>query len=253
MKTKDIIERLEKMFPTSGTEGFDSETGLTHDAGKAVSKIGYTTNLTPDVIEKAKAMGVDLILTHHDAWKFIYGIKEKCMEMLKAYGISHYYVHLPLDDADFGTNSALAERLGFKVTKKMNDCEGFKCGVLAEIEDGISLKVFVERAEKLMGEKVQTWQFNDRLIKRIHIICGAGFITTDMKEGVDEGVDLYMTGERILYTVEYAQLHEVNLVVGSHTFVELPGVESMVMKLVEQLNGIEACLIEERHIEAEVL
>ena len=49
------------------------------------------------------------MITHHDAWEFIYGLKETCKEKLFEYNISHYFNHLPLDDCDFGTNNSLIE------------------------------------------------------------------------------------------------------------------------------------------------
>jgi len=45
---------------------------------------------------------VDLILTHHDAWDFIYRFKEAWEKKLKEENISHFWVHGPLDYVDFG-------------------------------------------------------------------------------------------------------------------------------------------------------
>jgi len=59
--------------------------------------------------------------------------------------------------------------------------------------------------------------------------------------------DVYLTGEKILYTVEFAKLYDLNLVVGSHTFTELLGVKSMLEK--SELGLIEIVRIDEEHIE----
>ncbi|GGA31608.1 hypothetical protein GCM10010917_15910 [Paenibacillus physcomitrellae] len=40
---------------------------------------------------EAKEKEGDLILTHHDARDFIYGMKEECVRRLKEYEIAHYY------------------------------------------------------------------------------------------------------------------------------------------------------------------
>lgn len=101
-----------------------------------------------------------------------------------------------------------------------------------------------------LGEKVQSWKFNNKDINRVFILCGAGHLTSDMKQAVDEECDLYLTGEKILYSIEYAKLNKMNLVVGSHTFIELFGVKSMAELVSDEFNDVEIVLIDEQHLEA---
>ncbi len=245
-----IIAFIDSQFRTRNIQSYKEESGITFNANKNIKKIGYATNLTLEVIEKAKDQQVDLIMTHHDAWDFIYGLKEECAELLKEYGISHYYNHLPLDDSEFGTNSSLAKELGLMEIKKAFNEDGYMCGVIAEYDDRKSFYDFVHLFEEKLGEKVQSWRFNDNEIKRVGIICGAGHMTSDIKEAVDEKCDLYVTGEKLLYTVEYAKLQKMNLVVGSHTFIELFGVRSMAELVLDKFDDTEVVLLAEEHIEA---
>ena len=46
------------------------------------------------------------MLTHHDAWDFVFGMQAACQDLLKQHQISCLYVHALLDDADFGTNAS---------------------------------------------------------------------------------------------------------------------------------------------------
>jgi len=249
MRVEKIIERINNQFETKDNEFFNVQAGITYDAKKEITKIGYATNLTLEVIESANDLGIGLIVTHHDAWSFIGDLKEKCLDLLKKYKISHYFNHLPLDDASFGTNSSLANELGLKQLKKTNEESGFMCGLIGEYDKEVEFNDFRELCEKLFGEKVQAWQFNNRPIKKVHILCGAGHLTTDMAVSLEEGCDLYLTGEKILYSIEYAKLNELNLVVGSHTFTELFGVKSMLEGV--ELKGIEIHEIGEEHIESD--
>ncbi|WP_090825556.1 hypothetical protein [Paenibacillus sp. yr247] len=44
---------------------------------------------------------VDLIITHHDAWDFVFGMKKECHNPMKQFKISHYFVQkmiLSIDD-----------------------------------------------------------------------------------------------------------------------------------------------------------
>ncbi|GMQ60677.1 Nif3-like dinuclear metal center hexameric protein [Vallitalea sediminicola] len=246
----EVIEHIDSKFRTKNYDDYKEESGIIHNSHKNIQKIGYSTNLTPEVIEHANEQKVDLILTHHDAWNFIYGLKEECKRLLEEYGISHYFNHLPLDDCEFGTNSSLAIELGLVEVKKTCDEDGYMCGIIAEYKEGRVFEDFVKLVEGKLGEKVQSWKFNNKDINRVFILCGAGHITSDMKQAVDEECDLYLTGEKILYTIEYAKLNKMNLVVGSHTFIELFGVKSMAELVSDEFNDVEIVLIEEQHLEA---
>jgi len=149
----DIIEYLEKCFTNINKEIFKEESGISFDAKKDILTIGYATNLTPEVIEKANEEGIDLILTHYRAWEFIEGFSENCMELLDAYSISHYHNHLPLDDASFGTNSSLAKVLDVGEIKKSNEEDGFMCGVIGHTKQEFSFDNFVEHIESKLEEK----------------------------------------------------------------------------------------------------
>lgn len=125
MKLDLIINKINSKFMSQENEHYNEQCGLMFNASNEVKKIGYASNLTLEVIEKANEMEVHLIVTHHDAWTFIGNLNERCHELLKKYGISHYYNHLPLDDAKFGTNYSLARVLGLNVLKQVNEEEGF--------------------------------------------------------------------------------------------------------------------------------
>lgn len=248
MELYRVVDKINFQFHTRSNGFYAEQSGVTYDAGVEVHRIGYATNLTLEVIESARRANINLIVTHHDAWTFIGDLNERCMKLLREYGISHYFNHLPLDDAEFGTNASLAKALGLKVLKRVNDEDGFKCGLVGEFDTSVDFRKFKELCEDIMGESVQSWRFNDRPIKRVHILCGAGHLTTDMQVSIEEDCDVYLTGEKILYTVEFAKLNALNLIVGSHTFTELLGVKSMLEQ--SGLDELEIVKINEDHMEA---
>lgn len=251
MKVEKIVEYILTLFDTVDNKEFHNESGITVESKKDIKKIGYCTNLTIDVIEKAKINNVDMLITHHDAWDFIYGLKDVCISKLEEYQISHYYNHLPLDDCDFGTNNSLVNKLGLKIIEETHLEDGFYCGRIAEFKEEISLKELVNKLENILKEPVKAWKFNDRKIKRVGIVCGGGGFTPDLKEAVDKSCDVYITGEKVLYTIEYAEFKKLNLIIGSHTFTELFGIESLAKKISEKFDDIEIVEIHEKHLEAE--
>jgi len=251
MKLTRIEEYINSLFKTTDNPEYHSESGVTYDAIKNIERIGYCTNLTPSVIEKAKTQGVDLIITHHDAWDFIPDLKEVCTGKLKEYGISHYYNHLPLDDCEFGTNDSLVEKLGLNLVEKTHEFDGFKFGRIGEYEEKIEFTQLVSVLEKSLDESVKSWQFNDRKVKRVGLVCGNGGQVDCMKVAVDKSCDVYITGENDLYTIQYAQLKGLNLIIGSHTFTELFGIENLALKLKSRFEEIEIVKIQEEHLETQ--
>lgn len=247
-----IVERINDLFIIKSKEIFDGESGITYNADKKVKKVGYCVNLTLETIEEARNRGVDLMVTHHDAWDEIYGLKEACIEKLAEFGISHYYNHLPLDDCNFGTNDSFLKRLDLEIVKRTHEWEGLYFGRVAEYEEEIELDELVENIENLLEETVRFWRFNDRKVKRVGLVCGNGAPTACLKEAIENKCDVYITGECNLYTIQYAQFKGINLIIGSHTFTEFFGIESLALKLNESIKELEIVALNEVHYETNI-
>jgi putative NIF3 family GTP cyclohydrolase 1 type 2 len=100
-----------------------------------------------------------------------------------------------------------------------------------------------------LNEPVRAWKNNSNEVKRIGVLTGAGNSTDNMKSAVDNGCDTYITGEVNLYTIQYAQFVGINLIVGSHTFTEIFGVETLVNKIHEVHPTFEIIQLFEPHDE----
>lgn len=250
MDVSNIVERINEFFNVEDKEIYTSESGITYNAQKKVEKLGYCVNLTLETVEEARTHGVDLMITHHNAWDEIYGLKDACIEKLREYGISHYYNHLPLDDCNFGTNDSLLKRLNLKIVKRTHEWEGLYFGRVAEYDEEIELNELVKNIERLLEEPVKSWRFNDRKVKRVGLVCGNGGTTTCLKEAVENNCDTFITGECDLYTIQYARFKGINLIIGSHTFTELFGIESLALKLKDTIKELEIVMLNEEHYEA---
>lgn len=251
MRLSEIEEFILSLFDTKNNDCFHEESGITVRGTEEIKKIGYCTNLTLDTIEEARKNKVDLMITHHDAWDFIYGLKDACREKLLENNISHYFNHLPLDDCDFGTNNSLVEKLGLQIIEKTHLEDGFHCGRITETNVEITFEDLVQKLETLLEEPVKAWKFKDEAIKRIGLVCGGGGFTTDLRVAAEKNCDVYITGEKVLYTIEYAKFIGMNLIIGSHTFTEIFGIESLAKKVKEKYNDIEIIRLMEEHLEAQ--
>ncbi|MFZ5969070.1 MAG: Nif3-like dinuclear metal center hexameric protein [Bacillota bacterium] len=249
MRLNELEQYITSLFDTRDNEHFQEESGVTVRGAEEIKRIGYCTNLTMETIEEARKNNIDLIITHHDAWESLFGLKEACKQKLLAYNISHYFNHLPLDDCEFGTNNALVERLGLRIVKKSHLEDGFYCGRIAEFEEEIPFEELVQKLETILEEPVKAWRFKNGNIKRVGVVCGGGGLTPDVKIAVEEDCDVYITGEKILYTIEYAQFAKINLIIGSHTFTEVFGIEGLAKKINEKFNDVEIIRLKEAHLE----
>lgn len=233
MDYRHLKERLINMFDPEKLRSVPEEWGFYNETERDIKRIGYATNLTNEIIEKAEEEEVDFLLTHHDSWEFIYGLKAQCNEMLQTSGITHAFFHAPLDDADFGTSASLAKALGMRNCKKvMPYRELYYGGIVGEIIL-MDFDSFAVTLTEILQESVRCNRNNDRPIRRIAVAAGGGNMTGDMKAAVELGCDTYVTGEYALYSQQYARFCGMNLFVGSHTNTEILGVKNMA----EQLAG----------------
>lgn len=246
-----LQEYLDQLFNREKLAAFPGEHGFTYIAGEEFGRIGYATNLTPGTITAAAAERVDLLVTHHDAWDFVYWMKERCLGMMAELGLSHYFNHAPLDDADFGTNASLMKKIGIRETVKSNLYEKtFYTGRVGEFAQAIPFEALVRLLESILEEPVLAWKNNDRPVRKVGVVTGGGLMTGDVREIVELGGEVYITGERVLYTIEYARFAGINLVVGSHTFTEIFGVEGLALKIKETFGEVTVIRLKEDHLEA---
>jgi dinuclear metal center YbgI/SA1388 family protein len=228
----------------------NDEYGFNNPIARNITRVGYATNLSLEVVKRAAEQDIHLVITHHDAWNFLYGLKEQCSRLLEEHGIAHFYIHLPLDFAEFGTCNSLLREIGAsQIVRQTQSIDGKEIIGIAEFDEFITFDGLVEIIQEKLGEEVKAWQNSDTLIKRVGVITGAGNSTELLRQAKEAECDVYITGEKTLYSVQYAKFIGLNLIVGSHTFTEIFGVRSFVEKLKEEFGEIEGIYLEEEHLE----
>ncbi|MEG0772046.1 Nif3-like dinuclear metal center hexameric protein, partial [Clostridium sp.] len=110
----------------------------------------------------------------------------------------------------------------------------------------------VKNIENLLEEPVKSWRFNNKKVKHVGLVCGNGGPTACLKEAVENKCDVYITGECNLYTIQYAQFKGINLIIGSHTFTEIFGIQSLALKLNENKKVLKIVRLNEKHYEANI-
>ena len=228
MNFEELIDELKKCFLPVHLEQYPDEFGYTVHSGAKIERLGYATNLDGHVASQAISAQVDALITHHDAWEFLYDIRQVSYEKLANAHISHCFVHLPLDSASFGTAVSLARRIGLVPKDTFAFENGLPCGRICESLSPLDFLDLVALVRTATNDHVRYWHNHSKAVSRVGITTGGGNATGYIRQAVDRDCDTFITGETSLYTAQYARHIGVNLIVGTHTHTELPGVQSLV-------------------------
>ncbi|EIT87067.1 SMS protein [Fictibacillus macauensis ZFHKF-1] len=249
MNLQQFQQSISTLFPQQLLEDFTGDYGFTSKKNDCISTIGYCTNLSLEVMEQAAANNVDLLITHHDAWDFLYGLQEACVAKLEAYNISHFWIHGPLDMIEFGTCTSLMNELGLSVVRYSTYDDDTEFPGIGEFHLPVSFEQLAGKMSSTLAEPVRAWKNNEKQVKKVGILTGAGHASQHLKMAYEQGCDTYITGEVTLYTIQYAQFLGMNLLVGSHTFTEFFGVKSLCEQLENEHPALRFVPLKESHFE----
>ena len=229
-KVKDFYGYLNSIAPFETQEDWDNSGMLVGDMDAEVKKVAVVLDITHEEIKKAKAIGADLIISHHPViFNQIKSVTKVSVPYeLVASSINALCCHTPLDIADGGTNDSLAELFGIEVTRT---------------EDPILRLGTVEptTAENLAGKIAKTLntkvRYADagRKIEKIAICTGAG---CSLIEAAGE-IDAFITGDASHHNFLDCIQTGITLIAAGHYETEIVVVPVLVKKLQAQFPDIE--------------
>lgn len=229
-KVKDFYGYLNSIAPFETQEDWDNSGMLVGDMDAEVKKVAVVLDITHEEIKKAKAIGADLIISHHPViFNPIKSVTRGSVPYeLVASSINALCCHTPLDIADGGTNDSLAELLGIEVTRT---------------EDPILRLGTVEptTAQELAGKIANTLNTKVRYadagktIKKIAICTGAG---CSLIEAAGE-IDAFITGDASHHNFLDCIQAGITLIAAGHYETEIVVVPVLVKKLQAQFPDIE--------------
>lgn len=229
-KVKDFYGYLNSIAPFETQEDWDNSGMLVGDMDAEVKKVAVVLDITHEEIKKAKAIGADLIISHHPViFSPVKSVTRGSVPYeLVASSINALCCHTPLDIADGGTNDSLAELLGIEVTRT---------------EDPILRLGTVEptTAENLAGKIAKTLntkvRYADagRKIEKIAICTGAG---CSLIEAAGE-IDAFITGDASHHNFLDCVQAGITLIAAGHYETEIVVVPVLVKKLQAQFPDIE--------------
>ncbi len=201
-----IIEVMEKLSPPNLADDWDNVGLLVGHVSGKVSKIFVALDLTLDVLEEAKALKVDTIITHHPIMrKPLLKITDetiaskKIIELIK-HNISLYSAHTNFDAAVGGTNDILFKTLRLLEESKQvllqNNVNSFGMGRVGNLPKEMKLSEFICFVkEKLNLENVSYVGNCEKVIKRVALCTGGTAKTEFFKAAIKNNCDAYVCGD----------------------------------------------------------
>lgn len=216
VKVKDIIKEMEKIAPPFLKESYDNVGLMVGEKEKEVRKVLLALDCTKKVVEEAKELNVDLIVTHHpllfrkpnrivkedlQGWKIIELIKND---------ISLYSSHTNLDSVKGGINEEIVNVLGFNKSNIISKSEikGFEdCGIgrIITLDKEIVTEDIIKRVKEKLHIKNLRAAIGKNTVSKIAVINGSG--QDFFGRAVSLGADCIITGDTTYHFVsDYKEL-----------------------------------------------
>lgn len=229
-KVKDFYGYLNSIAPFETQEDWDNSGMLVGDMNAEVKKAAVVLDITHEEIKKAKAIGADLIISHHPViFNPIKSVTKGSVPYeLVASSINALCCHTPLDIADGGTNDSLAELLRINVTRA--DDPILRLGTV----EPTTAQELAGKIANTLNTKVR-YADAGKTIKKIAICTGAG---CSLIEAAGE-IDAFITGDASHHNFLDCVQAGITLIAAGHYETEIIVVPVLVKKLQAQFPDIE--------------
>ena len=247
MNIKELAKFIRSTVDPSGIKE-DSLNDIQVENTGEITKIAVAVDACLATIEGAAKAGAQVLLVHHGLYWGkqlpVTGKKQNHYNRVKALiknNIGLIASHLPLDaHNEYGNNIILAKMIGLKNPEPFAlYCDNF-IGFKGKLEKPLAIQEIVERLGITMKD-VRYLAFGNKEIETVGIVSGGGVAC--IHDAIDEGLDLFITGEGKNSTYHNALEGNINVLLAGHYYTETFGVKALGEKIQKDL-GIEYVFID---------
>lgn len=215
VKINDVINIMERIAPENLKESYDNVGFMVGDRNNEVTKILVALDCTLNVIEEAKSIGAQLILTHHPLlFKKPKSITtdslqgKKIINLIKN-DIGLYSSHTNWDSVKGGLNDEFVKILGFEESKIIEkNPSDFTAGVgrIVKLKEDITIEEIINIVKDKLNLK--SLRFSGELKKKVRTISLVNGSGEDyLQASHDLDADLLITGDTTYHFVsDYEEL-----------------------------------------------
>jgi dinuclear metal center YbgI/SA1388 family protein len=198
----EVLEVVERLYPPSTAQSWDRVGLVTGDPRQPVRRVHLAVDPTLAVIEEARELGADLLLTHHPL--LLRGVHGVATTSAKGASVTHlvvgdvalYVAHTNADVASDGVCEALARACGLERSQALTESEGQPMGRVGDLDEPLGLRTFVERLATHLPAAaggIRVAGPPDAVVQRVAVLGGAG---DDLFDAVRaSGADVYVTAD----------------------------------------------------------
>lgn len=208
--------------------------------------VGVTSNL--ELIEAAAALGADALIVHHGLYWHgapvtITGALGRRVRRLLTAGISLLAYHLPLDGhPELGNAVSLARALGAVELAPGFPYKGAPTGCTGRFAEPLSPAALEARLHALVSERTLFFPFGPEAISTLGIVTGGA--PRSVREAIDRGLDLFITGEVGEYSRATAQEEHIHFAAAGHHRTERFGPAALAERLAADLPGLDVRFVD---------
>lgn len=193
-----IYNAIDRLAPFWLTMDFDNTGVLVGDRNREVSCALLALDCTPAVVEQAKQLGAQLIVTHHPV---IFHPLKRVNEDAVVYqlirsDIAVISAHTNLDIAQGGVNDALASAIGLRDCRGLellNEQTGAWLGRIGTLPEPLSPEAFAAHIKACLNASSIKFSAAPRVIRTVALCSGSGADCLDA--AISAGADALLTSE----------------------------------------------------------
>jgi len=224
-----------------GFSGSDSSlNGIQVDNdGRGIGKIAFAVDAGLETIERAAAAGAGMLFVHHGLFwgkpLALAGGHRRRVKALLDHDICLYAVHLPLDQhPEMGNNAVIAGLLGLESVEPFGGYSGRKIGYKGRFPKPLTVDQAVRKIAFEDRPPLGVYPFGQKENATCAVISGGGQFNA--LEAIDEGIDLFVTGETGHSVYHYCLEAGLNMIAGGHYSTEVWGVRAVMRHCAQELS-----------------
>jgi len=230
--TADLDRYFRSVLEIEGFKTADSSlNGIQVDNnGEEIRKIVFAVDACLESFKRCAAAGGNLLFVHHGLFwgapLAVKGVHRERIQFLLDNNIALYAVHLPLDQHPrLGNNAALAELLGIEAPEPFGEYHGKKIGYKGKLKKPLTIDEAAKAVNFMDRLPLGVYPFGKNLNETCAVISGGA--SNSAFDALEEGVDLYVSGE-IGHSVYHPAMEgKLNLIAGGHYSTEVWGVRKL--------------------------
>ena len=207
LKIADVIEVMERRYPSASAEEWDAVGLVTGNPDQLVTKTLFAVDPTEEVVAEAIEFGAQLIISHHPLiLKGVNSVSEstrkgKIISQLIKANLALFTVHTNADIASPGVSDALAKSIGVEIAGPIDMLSNL--GRIGQLVNRMPLSDFAKQVESGLPKTSRGIHVAGELNKPVHRIAVCGGAGDSLLELVsNSAADVFVTSDLKYHVAE---------------------------------------------------